>query len=189
MLEGAKRKAEECGFQGAILGRWWMVQSSEAAEIMTGIALECLRYGTPFKPPVALISGGEMTVPVGAASGIGGRNQEFVLSAAMRISGMGDTGIVIGSVDSDGTDGPGVQFVPGADSSLRTLAGGIVDGGTVAATKAMGLDIHAELKNHNSTPMLTKLKSGIYTGNTGIVGGDLRVILIPNPNIQIPSLK
>jgi len=189
MLEGAKRKAEECGFRGAILGRWWMVQSSDTAEIMTGIAMECLKYGTPFKPPVALISGGEMTVPVGAATGIGGRNQEFVLSAAMRISGMGDTGIVIGSVDSDGTDGPGVQFVPGADSGLRTLAGGIVDGGTVAAAKAMGLDIPAELRDHNSTPVLTKLKSGIYTGNTGVVGGDLRIILIPNPTIQIPNLK
>ncbi len=86
MLEGARRKAEECGFRGAILGRWWMVQSSDAAEVMSGIALECLRYGTPFKAPVALISGGEMTVPVGAATGIGGRNQEFVLAAAMKIS-------------------------------------------------------------------------------------------------------
>jgi len=189
MLEAAKGKAEEYGFQGAILGSWWMVQSSDAAEIMTGIARDCLRYGAPFKPPVALISGGEMTVPVGTATGIGGRNQEFVLTAAMRISEMGDTGIVIGSVDSDGTDGPGVQFAPGADSGLRTLAGGIADGGTVAATKAMGLDIRAELKNHNSTPVLTKLKSGIYTGNTGVVGGDLRIILIPNPTIQIPNLK
>jgi glycerate-2-kinase len=45
----------------------------------------------------------------------------------------------------------------------------------------MGIDLPAEMKNHNSTPVLMKLKSGIYTGNTGIVGGDLRVVLISNP--------
>ena len=179
MLEAAKEKAEACGFNGAILGSWWMVQSSDAAEIMTGIARDCLRYGAPFPPPVALISGGEMTVPVGKAKGIGGRNQEFVLSAAIRLPEVSSAGIVIGSIDSDGTDGPGIQFAPGASSDFRTLAGGIVDGNTLAAARAEGIDLQAELRNHNSTPVLMKLKSGIYTGNTGIVGGDLRVVLVP----------
>jgi glycerate 2-kinase len=179
MLEAAQGKAEEYGFQGAILGSWWMVQSLDAAEMMTGIARDCLRYGTPFTPPVALISGGEMTVPVGKAKGIGGRNQEFVLSAAVRLAEIADAGIVVGSIDSDGTDGPGIQFVPGAASDFRTLAGGIVDGNTLSAARAAGIDLQGELKNHNSTPVLTKLKSGIYTGNTGIVGGDLRVVLVP----------
>jgi glycerate-2-kinase len=128
---------------------------------------------------VALISGGELTVPVGTATGIGGRNQEFVLSAAMRISEMGGTGIMVGSVDSDGTDGPGTQLVSEEGSIIRTLAGGLADGKTLADAQAMGIDLQRELKNHNSTPVLTKLKSGIYTGNTGIVGGDLRVVLVP----------
>jgi glycerate 2-kinase len=179
MLEAAKEKAEACGFSGVILGSWWMVQSSDAAEIMTGIARDCLRYGTPFPPPVALISGGEMTVPVGKAKGIGGRNQEFVLSAAIRLAGASSAGIVVGSIDSDGTDGPGIQLAPGATSDFGTLAGGIVDGNTLATAQAEGIDLQAELKNHNSTPVLIKLKSGIYTGNTGIVGGDLRVVLVP----------
>ncbi len=179
MLEAAKGKAEEYGFHGTILGSWWMVQSSDAAEIMTGIARDCLRYGTPFPPPVALISGGEMTVPVGKAKGIGGRNQEFILSAAVRLAEVSGAGIVVGSIDSDGTDGPGIQFAPGAASDFRTLAGGMVDGNTLSAARAEGIDLQAELKNHNSTPVLLKLKSGIYTGNTGIVGGDLRVVLVP----------
>jgi glycerate 2-kinase len=180
MLEAARAKAEEYGFRGVILGTWMMVQSADTAEILIGIARDCLRYGTPFKPPVALISGGEMTVPVGTATGVGGRNQEFVLSAAMRIFEMGEMGIVIGSVDSDGTDGPGAQLVSGSSSVLRTLAGGVVDGKTLADALAMGIDLQKELKNHNSTPVLTRLKSGIYTGNTGIVGGDLRVVLVPD---------
>lgn len=179
MLEAARTKAEDYGFHGVILGTWMMVQSADTAEILIGMARDCIRYGTPFKPPVALISGGEMTVPVGTATGIGGRNQEFVLSAAMRISEMGDKEIVVGSVDSDGTDGPGAQLVCGSRAVLRTLAGGMVDGETLADALAMGIDLRKELKNHNSTPVLTRLKSGIYTGNTGIVGGDLRIVLVP----------
>jgi glycerate-2-kinase len=54
----------------------------------------------------------------------------------------------------------------------------MIDGKTLADALAMGIDLQMELKNHNSTPVLTKLKSGIYTGNTGIVGGDLRVVLV-----------
>jgi len=188
MLEAAKAKAEEYGFHGAILGNWWMAQSLDAAEIMTGIARDCLRYGTPFPPPVALISGGEMTVPVGKAKGIGGRNQEFVLSAAVRLAEV-PAGIVVGSMDSDGTDGPGFQFAPGAASGFPTLAGGIVDGNTLAAARDEGIDLQAELKNHNSTPVLAKLKSGIYTGNTGIVGGDLRVVLVPEKKHRAESIE
>jgi glycerate-2-kinase len=120
-----------------------------------------------------------MTVPVGKAKGIGGRNQEFILSAAVRLAEVSGAGIVVGSIDSDGTDGPGIQFAPGAASDFRTLAGGMVDGNTLSAARAEGIDLQAELKNHNSTPVLLKLKSGIYTGNTGIVGGDLRVVLVP----------
>jgi len=180
MLEAAGAKAEEHGFRGVILGTWMMVQSTDAAEIMMGTARDCLRYGTPWKPPLALLSAGEMTVPVGNAAGIGGRNQEFALAAAVRISDPLLSGITVGSVDTDGTDGPGIQMMSARDSDFRTLAGGVVDGQTFAAARVVGIDLPVELKNHNSTPVLMKLKSGIYTGNTGIVGGDLRVVLIPN---------
>jgi glycerate 2-kinase len=179
MLEAAGAKAEDHGFRGVILGTWMMVQGADTAEILIGIARDCIRYGTPFKPPLALLSAGEMTVPVGNATGIGGRNQEFVLAAAVRISDPLLSGIVVGSVDTDGTDGPGNQLLSGGGSDFRTLAGGVVDGKTLADARAMGIDMQAELKNHNSTPVLIKLKSGIYTGNTGIVGGDLRVVLVP----------
>ena len=181
MLEAAGRKAEELGYKGVILGTWGEVQSNDAAKIMVGIAEECFRYGTPFEPPVALVSGGEMTVSVGNARGIGGRNQEFALRAAMRISELKGSGIVVGSVDSDGTDGPGAQLAGGGGGDFRCLAGGMVDEVTLAAAKGLGIDLDAELREHNSTPPLLKLKSGIYTGNTGIVGGDLRVVLIPKP--------
>jgi len=86
---------------------------------------------------------------------------------------------VVGSVDSDGTDGPGTQLADGGAGGFRCLAGGIVDETTLPTARALGIDLDAELRNHNSSLPLLKLKSGIYTGNTGIVGGDLRVLLIP----------
>ncbi len=120
-----------------------------------------------------------MIVPVGNATGVGGRNQEFALRAALRVSEFKGSGIVVGSVDSDGTDGPGTQLAGGGTGDFRCLAGGIVDEETLPTAKSLGIDLETELRNHNSSPPLQKLKSGIYTGNTGIVGGDLRVLLVP----------
>ena len=42
----------------------------------------------------------------------------------------------------------------------------------------VGVDIAVELENHNSTMALIKLKSAIYTGNTGMALGDLRVAIV-----------
>lgn len=179
MYEAAKRKAEELGYRGVILGTWWEVQSSDAAKIMMGIAEDCLQYATPFAPPAVLISGGEMTVPVGNATGVGGRNQEFVLRAATKLTDLSGSGIVVGSVDSDGTDGPGTQLARVGVNEFPCLAGGIIDEEALVTAKGLGIDLSAELRNHNSSLPLLKLKSGIYTGNTGIVGGDLRIVLIP----------
>jgi glycerate-2-kinase len=71
---------------------------------MASIALEVEICGRPFKTPCILLLGGELTVTVGIEMGVGGRNQEFVLSATPRIEG--SKNIVIASADSDGTDGP-----------------------------------------------------------------------------------
>ena len=69
--------------------------------------------------------GGELLVTVGKDGGMGGRNQEFAVSAAVEIEGCRH--VIVGAVDSDGTDGPGHQFVEGRDE-VPVLAGGIVDG-------------------------------------------------------------
>lgn len=51
------------------------------------------------------MSSGENVVTVGKESGVGGRNQEYCIAAAIRIAG--SENIVVGAVDTDGTDGPG----------------------------------------------------------------------------------
>jgi glycerate 2-kinase len=179
MLEGARAKAEELGFRGVILSSHLAASSEAAATVLAHIAHECERYGRPFQPPVALITGGHLDVALGDAAGVGGRNQEFALLWA-RTLGQGRLAsrrVVVAAMDSDGTDGPGIQQAGGQGEPL-CMAGGIVDGYTAEEAAGIGLDVDAELANHNSTAALMRLKSAIHTGNTGTCLGDLRVTLV-----------
>jgi glycerate 2-kinase len=178
MLVGASRRAEELGLSGAILGSWDWIPCAATAQLLAGVAKEVALYGSPVSAPAALISGGELAVPFGGGDGVGGRNQEFALSSILWIPPALRERIVVASVDSDGTDGPGTQLRGPSGEALPTLAGGIADGHTPAEAAALGIDLAAELRRHNSTPPLMKLRSGILTGNTGICAGDLRVTLI-----------
>ncbi|MBA7674940.1 D-glycerate 2-kinase [subsurface metagenome] len=131
--------------------------------------------GQPLTPPCALLSSGEMTVGIGKETGMGGRNQEFALSTAQDIAE--SKNLVIASVDTDGTDGPGIQFSGQLDDMPSCLAGGVVDGFTLAEAEEAGINIAEELKKHNTSPALWKLKSGILaTPNISLL--DLTVILV-----------
>jgi hydroxypyruvate reductase len=186
MVEGARARAEALGLQGVILSAWLNALSSAASGVLTHIAYECATYRRPFVPPVALITGGHLDVPVGDATGIGGRNQEFALLAAPALAGgrlslsprQGGARIVVAALDSDGTDGPGAQHHSLEGEGPRCMAGGIVDGLTMAEAAERGVDVAAELANHNSTIALLDLDSAIYTGNTGMCLGDLRVLVV-----------
>lgn len=174
-LPPAMGKAEELGFRPVMLADELIeIEARHAGIYMASIAKTIERRGQPFKPPCALFSSGELVVTVGQEKGIGGRNQEFTLSAALKIAG--SKNIVIASVDTDGTDGPGSQF-SGGGADIPCLAGGIVDGQTVEEAKKIGVDIAGELKRHNTTPALWRLNSGILaTPNISLV--DLTVALI-----------
>lgn len=138
------------------------------------IAREVESSGQPVKPPVALFSGGEMVVSVGSEPGIGGRNQEYAVAAALRISG--SENIVVGSVDTDGTDGPGHDVDDGLGLP-HCLAGGIVDGYTLAEAGALGVDLVSELRHHNTSPALWRLGCGV-DAVPSVSAQDLTVIMV-----------
>lgn len=171
----AMKKAEELGFKPYIVADQLIeIEASQAGIYMAAMANTIERRGQPFEPPCALFSSGELVVTVGQEKGIGGRNQEFALSAALRITG--SEKIVIASVDTDGTDGPGFQFSDG-EKEIPCLSGGIVDGWTVEEANKGGVDIIGELKRHNTTHALWKLNSGIVVSpNISVI--DLTVALI-----------
>ncbi len=183
MVEGARARAEELGLNGVVLCASLAALSSAAATVLSHIAHEVVRFGRPFAPPVALITGGHLDVPIGDATGIGGRNQEFALlwGQALGSGLLASKRVVVAAMDSDGTDGPGTQGQDAAGlpcGEPLCMAGGIVDGYLLETASAMGVDVAADLENHNSTMALMKLKSAIHTGNTGMALGDLRVAVV-----------
>jgi glycerate 2-kinase len=174
MVPAAQKKAAELGFKPYTVARFLQAEASQAGLVMACIAATIEEEGVPFEPPCALFTAGELLVTVGQEKGIGGRNQEYVLAGALKIAG--SQNIVMAGADTDGTDGPGGSFSDDA-CGVRCLAGGVVDGETVAEAQAAGVDIVSELRRHNGSPALWKLRSGIAaTQNISLT--DLGVTLV-----------
>jgi len=170
----AMKRAAALGYRPVELARTLCAEAGQAGLVLATIAATIEHYGTPFEPPCALFTSGELLVTVGQEKGIGGRNQEYAVAAAIRIAG--SEHIVVGAVDTDGTDGPGPQFAEGSDE-IPSLAGAVVDGLTLQRAGELGIDLREELRHHNTTPALCRLDSGVVaTHNISL--NDLGVTLI-----------
>lgn len=111
-------------------------------------------------PRVCLISGGEVTVAV-RNGGFGGRNQQFALFCAEKVSGQD---VTVLSAGTDGIDGN------------SPAAGAVVDGSTVQ--RAAGVEpVRSALSGFNAYPLLNALGDAIVTGPTGNNLRDLRILL------------
>lgn len=109
-----------------------------------------------------LISGGEVTVKVGAASGVGGRNQQFALYCAQKIDGENATVL---SAGTDGIDGN------------SPAAGAIADGSTLERARQKGCDPAAALAAFDAFPLFQATGDALMTGATGNNVRDLRILL------------
>jgi hydroxypyruvate reductase len=109
---------------------------------------------------VCLISGGEVTVKV-TNGGVGGRNQQFALACAEKITGE----ITVLSAGTDGIDGN------------SPAAGAVVDGSTLSRAQARGLDARAAREKFDAYPFFSVLGDAIETGPTGNNLRDLRILL------------
>lgn len=112
---------------------------------------------------LAYIIGGETVVKV-KGSGLGGRNQEIALSAALGIEGIDN--VCIFSVGSDGTDGP------------TDAAGGYSDGNTIKKMRENGITPEDMLENNDAYHALESVGALIKTGPTGTNVNDVAVLLI-----------
>ena len=112
---------------------------------------------------IAYIAGGETVVHV-KGKGLGGRNQELALAAAIELAGVRNTSLL--SIGSDGTDGP------------TDAAGGYVTGNTCAALKKQGLSAEAFLADNDTYHALEAVGGLIKTGPTGTNVNDLVIGLI-----------
>ena len=163
LCQAASEIAREKGYTPLVLTTTLTCEAREAGSFMASIAREVKTSGRPVNAPCALIAGGETVVHL-TGKGMGGRNQEFALSAAVGIAGL--DGVVVASLGSDGTDGP------------TDAAGGIVDGKTEAALKAQGVSIPEVLKENDAYNALKKADALLMTGPTGTNVNDVAVALI-----------
>ncbi len=161
--EAALARARELGYRTLLLSTFVDGETREIARMHAAIAREIHASRRPVKPPACILSGGETTVTL-KGRGLGGRNQEFVLAAALAIAGLPRT--VALSAGTDGTDGP------------TDAAGAVADGRTVERARKMGLDAQARLDENDSYRFFEPLGDLVKTGPTNTNVMDLRVLLV-----------
>ena len=116
----------------------------------------------PLPQSICFISGGETTVTV-RANGMGGRNQEFALAAAVELAGA--TGVVVLSAGTDGIDGP------------TDAAGAIVDGATLSRGRLQGYDAAEFLARNDAYNFLLATGDLLVTGPTHTNVMDIQVMV------------
>ncbi|SOD42619.1 glycerate kinase type-2 family protein [Nitrosovibrio sp. Nv4] len=163
------------GIPAVILGDSVTGEACDVASVFAALVKEVRQYGQPWKPPMALISGGETTVTLrenrrGAhgghigQNGKGGRNTEFLLSLAVRLAGVENTYAL--ACDTDGIDG------------TENNAGAVALPDSLRRAKEMGINASALLAGHNTYAFFHQLGDLVVTGPTRTNVNDYRVILI-----------
>lgn len=162
-VEAAAEKARALGYNSLVLSTFIEGETRETARMHTALAKEIIRSGRPVRRPACLISGGETTVTI-HGPGLGGRNQEFSLAAAIEIDGLDD--VVVLSGGTDGTDGP------------TDAAGAIADSTTARRGRALGLEPEPYLRNNDSYHFFQPLGDLLVTGPTFTNVMDLHLVLV-----------
>lgn len=116
--------------------------------------------------PYAFVFGGETTVDLkNKIKGIGGRNQEAVLSAAAHFEHLDhDTDFSIASFGTDGIDG----------NSLA--AGAVVNPRILLRVRQKKLKISNYLRNHDSNSLFDTVDAALYTKITGTNVNDVSIV-------------
>ena len=156
--EAATTKAKELGFHTLLLSTFVEGEAREVARVFAAIAKEIVHSGRPLPRPACVIAGGETTVTI-RGKGLGGRNQEMALSAALEIAGLEEVMIV--PLASDGTDGP------------TDAAGAIADGSTLRRAQEVGLAAAQYLADNDSYHFFQQLGDLLITGPTNTNVNDL----------------
>ena len=203
-LEAAAHRARELGYAPEILTDRLDGEASVAAEWITRAAIpvhdaatagsSSSGFSSHSPTPRAWLAGGETTVTFapspGVPTGLGGRNQELALAAALHLhrhevadSVRGECRTVVLSGGTDGTDGP------------TDATGAIVDARTVTRGKQAGLDAAEYLARHDSYSFFRALDAAqaqrahslgqtqppsthLRPGPTGTNVGDVQIALV-----------
>jgi hydroxypyruvate reductase len=160
-LEAAAGVFKAKGVEPVILGDTLTGEACEVAKVFASVIQEIRRYGRPWKPPVALISGGECTVTILGEAGRGGRCCEFLLSLGIETGGVWAI-----AADTDGIDGS-------EDNAGAVLAPDSLERAVRKKLSAKNL-----LAGHDSYGFFSALGDLVVTGPTRTNVNDYRAILV-----------
>ena len=156
VMDAAAQSAAALGFQVDMVSR---KMRGEAKAVGKRFARRLKRSAGP----VCLLMGGETTVKV-RGDGLGGRNQELALAAALAMEGVPNVALM--ALATDGVDGP------------TDAAGAVISGETVPALRKSGIDPERALANNDAYRALDAVRGLLRPGPTGTNLNDLVVGLV-----------
>ncbi|MGE3108074.1 MAG: glycerate kinase [Phycisphaerales bacterium] len=162
-LAAAADAARATGFEVASIQSLVEGESRDVGGRLARLAIDLRRAA---HKPSAILLGGETTVTV-RGGGLGGRNQELVLAAAIELEQ--HDGILIASFGTDGVDGP-------TDAAGAWAMGG--EHGAVAVARQRGVDARDCLARNDSHRFFSAAGTLLRTGPTGTNVNDIAFALV-----------
>ena len=162
VVRTAASKAMTLGFDTTVIDRPVTGEARQTAPFHLKRVIEA---AAKLGRPACVMSTGETTVTV-TGKGRGGRNQEFGLALVAPLAVLNEY-VVVGSVATDGVDGP------------TESAGAIVDGTTLARSRELDLGTpKSYLDRNDSFTFFQALGDTVITGPTDTNVGDLQVFIL-----------
>ncbi len=146
------------GYRTLVLSTRLQGEARHVGTVLASILSDVDGIGFSAGSPFAIVAGGETTVAV-KGEGVGGRNQELVLSAALGLSRL--RRVTIASMSTDGVDGP------------SPAAGALADGETIEKGLEKRMNAETFLARNDSFTFFRKIGDDILTGPTGTNVNDL----------------
>ncbi|MFW6216180.1 MAG: glycerate kinase type-2 family protein [Alkalispirochaetaceae bacterium] len=164
-LAAAGDQAERLGYNTVVLTATLTGEAREMAKFFTSLARGVAEGVSSLKPPLCILAGGETTVTLAPDHGVGGRNQELLLSGLVEALTAPELfqGTLFCSLATDGNDGP-------TDS-----AGGWFDYRTLAAADRGKLFDH--LRRNDAYSCLEELGAHLRTGATNTNVCDIQILI------------
>ncbi|MGH2559292.1 MAG: glycerate kinase type-2 family protein [Thermomicrobiales bacterium] len=153
-IAAAERRAHERGYSTSVA---WRARSGEAS--MLGRDWVDLLPHVPNDVDV-VVGGGEATVTV-RGDGVGGRNTEFALAAAIALAEANMNDWLVASLATDGDDG------------MIAAAGAIASAVTIERAEALGIDPRDALARNDSGGFFEAVGGFVRPGPTGTNVNDL----------------
>ncbi len=154
----AAQSLRKKGYRTLLLSTRLQGEARHVGTVLASILSDVNGTRLSIRSPFAIVAGGETTVAV-KGEGVGGRNQELVLSAALGLSRL--RGVTIASMATDGVDGP------------SPAAGALADVGTIEKGLEKRMIAETFLARNDSFTFFHKIGDDIFIGPTGTNVNDL----------------